>query len=461
VYDENAFGANIVMTLNVTNPAPTPARKSMVAIVGRQNVGKSTLLNRLAGRRLAIVEDLPGTTRDRLKADAEIYGREFTVVDTGGLETRHDATFGSEINRQIDLAINEADVILFVVDAGDGLLPLDTEVAALLRPVKKPVLLVVNKADNELLAQNAAEFYRLGLGDPIAVSAYHGRGINGLLDAIIAVLPQTTTVGLKSEGAPRLAIVGRPNVGKSALLNSLLGEERVVVSPIPGTTRDAIDTTLDFGGRHVILIDTAGIKKRGRIGTGIDRFSVDRSLKAIERSDIALLVLDATDAVTEQDLHIAGFVQQAYKGIVIVINKQDLVKDLNKNGLIRLVKGRLKFFSHAPVVLTSAVTGEGVKGIVPQALNVFQERQKRIPTAELNSAVNQAVAQHMPPSRGGKLLKLIYATQAEVNPPTFVFFVNNAKLAHFSYQRFLENSLRRRFGFQGTPLKFLFKSRGE
>ncbi len=449
------------MTLNTGKEAPVSTHKPVVAIVGRQNVGKSTLLNRLAGKRVAIVEDLPGTTRDRLKADAESHGREFTVVDTGGLETNPAATFSQEINRQIEMAINEADVILFVVDAQAGLLPTDSDVAALLRPAKKPILLVANKADTDKLEQNTAEFYNLGLGDPIAVSAYHGRGINELLDALVAVLPASSAAGAEAKETPRLAIVGKPNVGKSALLNALLGEERVVVSPIPGTTRDAIDTSLDFEGRHVILIDTAGIKKRGRVGTGVDRYSVDRSLKAIERADVALLVLDAAEPLTEQDLHIGGFVQQAYKGIVFVINKMDLVQGSKKEEIARSVHGRFKFFSHAPVVYTSTITGQGIKDVIPQALQVFRERQKRIPTAELNSALNQAIAQHMPPSRGGRLLKFMYATQAEINPPTFVFFVNDAKLAHFSYQRFLENSLRRKFGFNGTPIKFTFKSRGE
>lgn len=388
------------MTLNIEKPPDMTSGKPIVAIVGRQNVGKSTLLNRLTGRRIAIVEDLPGTTRDRLKADAESHGREFTVVDTGGLETTPGASFGHEINRQIDMAIHEADVILFMVDAQDGLLPTDSDVATLLRPVKKPVLLVVNKADTEKFELNAAEFYKLGLGEPIPISAYHGRGINDLLDAIIGVLPEPSAAVSKYGETPKLAIVGKPNVGKSALLNTLLGEERVVVSPIPGTTRDAIDTSIDFEGRHVILIDTAGIKKRGRVGTGVDRYSVDRSLKAIDRADIALLVLDANEPVTEQDLHIAGFVQQAYKGIVFVINKLDLVADLDKEGMARLIHSRFKFFSHAPVVYTSAKTGYGTKDVIPQAFNVFRERQKRIPTAELNSAINQAIAQHMPPSRG-------------------------------------------------------------
>jgi len=440
---------------------PTPGRKPIVAIVGCQNVGKSTLINRLTGQRLAIVEDLPGTTRDRLKVEAEILGREFTLIDTGGLELAPQATLAQEINRQVAMAIAEADVIIFVVDAQSGLLTIDTEMATLLRPVKKPVLLVANKADTAKFAQNAAEFYRLGLGDPIAISAYHGRGVSDLQDALLAVLPEAPEISTKPRNIPQLAIVGRPNVGKSALLNALLGEERVVVSSIPGTTRDAIDTPLNFNGQPVVLIDTAGIKKRGRVGVGVDRYSVERSLRAISRADVALLVLDATEPVTEQDLHIAGFVQQAYKGAVIVVNKQDLVEDLQKEELTQFIHSRLKFFSHSPIVFTSAATGQGVADVITPALAVFAQRNQRIPTAELNSIISQATARHSPPTKKGRILKFLYVTQAEVNPPTFVFFVNDATLAHFSYQRFLENSLRQRFGFQGTPLKFVFKSRGE
>jgi GTP-binding protein len=452
------------MYKTTANQSPEPGsapRKPVVAIVGRQNVGKSTLLNRLAGRRIAIVEDLPGTTRDRLKADVQSQGRDFTVIDTGGLEPKHGATLGQEINRQIAAAIKEADLILFVVDAQSGLLPIDAEVAELLRPAQKPVLLAVNKADNNKMELGLGEFYQLGLGEPIAISAYHGRGINELLDAVLAALPESRAAAGREATTPRLAIAGRPNVGKSRLLNSLLGEERVVVSDIPGTTRDAIDTPLDFEGRDVILIDTAGIKKRGRVGTGVDRYSVDRSLRAIERADVVLLVLDATEPVTAQDLHIAGFIQQAYKGAVIIINKQDLIADLKKEELVRFIRSRLKFFSHAPVVFTSASTGQGIADIMPQALKVYDERYKRIPTAELNSAISQAVVRHQPPSKGGRMLKFMYATQAEINPPTFVFFVNDASLVHFSYHRFLENALRRDFGFQGTPLKFVFKSRSD
>lgn len=451
-----------------TNPiiqgGTTPAsRKPLVAIVGRQNVGKSTLLNRLAGRRIAIVEDLPGTTRDRLTAGVSWLDKEFTVIDTGGVEARGSSSFTEEINRQVDIAIDEADIILFLVDAKDGLMPSDQDLAALLRPVKERVMLVVNKADNDRLDMAAPEFARLGLGEPIAISAYHGRGINDLLDALLARLPEAsapTTSAKPAEGL-KIAIVGRPNVGKSAILNRLLGEERVIVSAIPGTTRDAIDTTLDFEGQSVILIDTAGIKRRGRQGGGVDKYSVIRSLEAIDRADIALLVLDTGELVTAQDLHVAGYIQQAFKGVIIVVNKWDLAKTLDKNEVTRCLRANLKFMRYASILYTSAMDGTGIAGIMPQAIEVYNQRLKRIPTAELNSTVQQVLAAHTPPHKGMHLLKFFYATQAEVNPPTFVFFVNDAALMHFSYQRYLENQLRRNFGFEGTPLRLIFKTRGE
>ena len=433
-----------------------------MAIVGRQNVGKSTLLNRLAGRRIAIVEDLPGTTRDRLTADVSWLDKEFTVIDTGGVEAKGSSSFTQEINRQVSIAIDEADIILFLVDAKDGLMPSDQDLAALLRPVKERVMLVVNKADNDRLDMAAPEFSRLGLGEPITISAYHGRGINDLLDALLARLPAAVTpTAVKPADGLKIAIVGRPNVGKSMILNRLLGEERVIVSAIPGTTRDAIDTTLDFGGQSVILIDTAGIKRRGRQGGGVDKYSVIRSLEAIDRADVALLVLDAGELVTAQDLHVAGYIQQAFKGVIIVVNKWDLAKTLDKNEVTRCLRANLKFMRYGPILYTSAMDGSGIAEIMPLAVEIYRERLKRIATAELNSTVQQVLAAHTPPHKGMRLLKFFYATQAEVNPPTFVFFVNDATLMHFSYQRYLENQLRRNFGFEGTPLRLIFKTRGE
>ena len=436
--------------------------RPMVAIVGRQNVGKSTLLNRLAGKRIAIVEDLPGTTRDRLTANVSCLEREFTLIDTGGVESKGNSSFSDDINRQVDIAINEASLILFLVNAKEGLLPSDIEIAAKLRCVKTRVLLIANKADNEREDMATAEFNRLGLGEPIVISAYHGRGINDLLDAVVMHLPKPSPdISPLSNNCLRIAIVGRPNVGKSLLLNRLLGEDRVIVSSIPGTTRDAIDTVVSFDGQDILLIDTAGIKRRGRQGEGADKYSVLRSLDAIDRCDVALLVLDASELVTAQDLHVAGYLQQAYKGIIIVINKWDLAKTLTQAEVNRCVQANFKFMRYAPILYTSAMEDNGIENILPQALCVYQERLKRIGTSELNNTVQQVLAKHVPPHKGARLLKFLYVTQAEVNPPTFVFFVNDTTLMHFSYERYLENQLRQNFGFDGTPIRLLFKTRGE
>jgi GTPase len=435
----------------------------VVAVVGRQNVGKSTLLNRMAGRRVAIVEDLPGTTRDRLTADVSWLGKTFTVIDTGGVEAKGSSAFADDINHQVSIAIDEADLILFLVDAKDGLMPADQDVAAMLRRVKGRVLLVVNKADNDRLAMAAPEFSRLGLGEPLVISAFHGRGINDLLDAILAKLPQASaaTTEEKPSDSLKIAIVGRPNVGKSSILNKMLGEERVIVSPIPGTTRDAIDTSLEYEGQSAIIIDTAGIKRRGRQGGGVDKYSVIRSLEAIDRADVALLVLDTSELITAQDLHVAGYIHDAYKGSVIIVNKWDMVKDVNRDAVIRCLRDNLKFMRYAPILFTSATEGSGISEIMPQAVAIYKQRLKRVGTSELNSTVEQVLATHTPPHKGARILKFLYATQAEVNPPTFVFFVNDARLMHFSYQRFLENQLRESYGFEGTPLRLIFKTRGE
>ena len=435
-------------------------RKSFVAIVGRQNVGKSTLLNRLAGKRIAIVEDLPGTTRDRVVADVSWYGSEFTLVDTGGLEPEPISTIAQGVREQVEMAIDEADIIVFLVDVRDGVLPDDLEVADMMRRVNKPVLLVANKADNDRLETQALEFYELGLGEPLAISAHHGRGTAELLDRISALLPTPPPLEAEPE-MMKVAIVGRPNVGKSMLLNALLGSERAIVDEIPGTTRDAVDTLLDFEGQSVLLIDTAGIRRRGRLGGGIERYSVLRALRAIDRADVALLVLDATELLAAQDMHIAGYIQQAAKGIVLVVNKWDLVTNTDKTEWNRYIRSQLKFMSYAPVLYTSAKFGQGIGDVMPQVCQIYQERLKRLPTSQVNNVVHQAVAAHSLPRKGSKRLKILHATQAEVNPPTFVFFVNDAKLIHFSYRRYLENQLRQSFGFSGTPLRLVFKTRGE
>jgi GTP-binding protein len=434
--------------------------KPIVAIVGRQNVGKSSLLNRLAGKRIAITDGLPGTTRDRIMADVSLPGHEFTVVDTGGLELSPDSAVAHGVNEQVEAAITEADAIIFLVDVRDGLVPADREIADRLRKASKAVVLVANKADNAKYETGAVEFYELGLGEPLAISAYHGQGVAELLDRLSSLLPTPASPSVAPE-AVGVAIVGRPNVGKSTLLNAILGGERAIVDDVPGTTRDAIDTLVDFEGGSVLLIDTAGIKRRGRIKGGLGRYSAIRALRAIERADVALLVLDAAELVTAQDMHIAGYIQQAAKGVIIIVNKWDLVKSGSKEEYSRYLKGQFRFVPYAPVMYTSAKLGWGVDKIMPQVRRIYRERLKRLSTAVVNGAVQQAVAAHSLPRKGNRQLKILYATQAEVNPPTFVFFVNYPQLMHFSYQRYLENRLRQSFGFEGTPIRFVFKTRGE
>jgi GTP-binding protein len=431
--------------------------KPIVAIIGRQNVGKSTLLNRLAGKRIAITADLPGTTRDRILANVSWQGTEFTIVDTGGLEVKPQSTIAQGVKEQVGVAIAEADVIIFLVEVRDGIMPFDQEIADMLRQTSKSILLAANKADNVRLESEAVEFYELGLGEPLAISAYHGRSTTELLDRIIALLPVPSPAPAEPEMI-KVAIVGRPNVGKSMLLNNLLGEERAIVNDMPGTTRDALDTLFDFQGQSVLIIDTAGIRRRGRLGVGVERYSVMRALRAIDRADIAVLAIDAAEPFTAQDMHIAGYIQQAVKGIILVVNKWDLVEDKNLTEWNRYIRSQFRFMPYAPVLYTSAKFGQGIDEIMPQVYQVYQERLKRLPTATVNSVVQQAIAAHHPPRTGSKRLKVRYATQAEINPPTFVFFVNDTKLIHFSYQRYLENKLRQSFGFAGTSLRLVFKT---
>lgn len=434
--------------------------KPMVAIVGRQNVGKSTLLNRVVGKPLAIVEDLPGTTRDRLFANVSWGGVEFVLVDTGGLEMESRSTISQRVQAQVGTAIAEADVILFLADVQDGVVPLDLQIAGRLRKTNKPIVLAVNKADNLKLENQAVDFYQLGLGEPVPISAYHGKGTAELLDKIIALLPPPSEDEVKPE-LMRVAIVGRPGVGKSMLLNVMVGRERVIVGDIPGTTRDAIDTLVDFDGRSVLLIDTAGIRRRGRVEVGVEKYSVIRALRAIDRADVVLLVMDAGETVTAQDMHVAGYIEQAVKGVVVIVNKWDLVEPKSKAEWTDYVRGEMKFLDYASVLFTSALTGEGVDKLLPQAYEAFQERQRKIETAELDDVVRGAVMSHVIPRKGKKTLKLFKVTQTATNPPVFTFSVNDAKLIHFSYKRYLENKLRQAFGFNGTPIRLVFKVRGE
>ena len=450
----------------------------IVALVGRPNVGKSTLFNRIVGQRRAIVEDVPGTTRDRLYGEADWNGQFFIVVDTGGLEiiesqkqrrpqdrpeplSAASAGFIDEIRQQAEMAIAEADVIIMLVDVLDGLTPADEDVANVLRRSDRPVLVAANKADNEKRQQAAFEFYALGLGEVYPVSALHGLGVGELLDALVSVLP---AAGEEEEPeALKIALVGRPNVGKSSLLNKLLGEERAIVSAIPGTTRDAIDTYLTWEGQPVLLIDTAGIRRRGRIDRGIEKYSVLRSIKAISRADVVLLLLDARDLVTAQDAHVAGYILEESRSIIVLVNKWDLIeKDTyTMDAYTKQIRAELRFLDYVPVLFISALTGQRIQKVLPLAFQVYQERMVRIPTGELNRLVEDATIRHAPPHKAGKRLKFYYATQASVDPPTFVFFVNDKRLVHFTYVRYLENQLRRRYGYLGTPLKLHFRSRSK
>lgn len=434
--------------------------RAIVALVGRPNVGKSSLFNRLTGERRAVIHDVPGTTRDRLYGLAEWNGREFTVVDTGGIELESEGLL-ADVRLQAQEAMREADVILMVVDVNAGVTAADLEVAELLRRTDKPLLLVANKADNVGRAKLASDFYELGLGEPWAVSALHGTGTGDLLDEVVALLPEAPAEEVDDQSFA-VAIVGRPNVGKSSLLNSMLGEPRVIVAPIPGTTRDAIDSELDYEDQRVVLIDTAGLRRRGRIEPGVEKFSVLRSVRAIERADVAVLVIDAADGVTAQDAHVAGYVQEAKKGLLIVVNKWDLIEKhpTVSADFTEIVRRDLSFVDYAPLLFLSAKTGRGTQRVLPAVKRIADERRKRVPTAELNQAMRDAFAAH-PLTERGKLLKLYYVTQPSVSPPTFVFFVNEPRRVHFSYQRYLENRLRERFGFEGTAIRISFRGHGE
>ncbi len=448
----------------------------IVALVGRPNVGKSTLFNRLAGEPLAIVDDTPGTTRDRLFGQAEWNGRSFDIIDTGGIDPgfggRDPLSIGSadyiqQIRSQALLAVQEADVVLFLVDATAGVTPTDQEVASLLRRNQQvvegnqcpPVFLVVNKADNRSLRLQAADFYALGMGDPYPISSLHGTGTGDLLDDLVAVFPPQGEE--EDDDSVKLAIVGKPNAGKSSLLNRLIGEERAIVSHIPGTTRDAIDTRIEFNGLPITLIDTAGIRRRGKILPGVEKYSVVRSLRAIERAEVALLLIDAVTGITAQDAHIAGLVLQAWKSTVVLVNKWDAIpKDTHTmDEFNRRIRQELNFLNYVPILYISAKTGQRVEQVLPLALQVQEERLVRIPTGSLNRILQKAQDAHAATSRTGRALRLYYGTQVRSDPPTFMIYVNDPSLAHFSYLRYIENSLRREYPFTGTPIRLVLKTR--
>lgn len=442
--------------------------KPIVALVGRPNVGKSTFFNRLIGQRKAIVEDLPGTTRDRLYGDSDWNGRIFTVVDTAGLlfeeedETAPLVEIARRVREQAELAIAEADAIIFMVDTVEGLTTADVEVAEVLRHTYKPVVLAANRADNQERAQNAVEFYALNLGEPIPMSAYHGIGTGDVLDRVAEMLPVVEETD--DAEAVKIAIVGRPNVGKSSLLNKLLGQERSVVSAVPGTTRDSIDTPLEVDGVRMLLIDTAGIRRRGKIERGIEKYSVMRALRAIERADVALILIDAEEGVTAQDTHVAGMVLDQLKGVAILVNKWDLIVKDNEtfNAFTRHVRDQFNFIPYAPLLFISAKTGQRVDQIIPLALEIAQERQRRISTSELNTLLRQSTYDHPPTAiHKGAHLRIYYATQPQVAPPVFLFFANDAEQVHWGYGRYLENRIREKYGFTGTPIKVVFRGRDE
>lgn len=438
-----------------------------VAIVGRPNVGKSTLFNRLLRQRRAVVEEVPGTTRDRIYGVVDWNGLRFGLFDTGGLLTDEEIARSSErelleaTKAQAEMAVREADVIVFVVDAASGLTASDWEVAEFLRRTDKPIVLAANKAESRERELNALQFYEFGLGEPIPISALHGKGIPDLLEAIAERLPRREEVETLEPEAPKIAMVGRPNVGKSALLNAILGQPRQIVSPIPGTTRDTVDTELVWKGQPIVLIDTAGIRRPGRIERDIERYSVLRAERAIERADVAVLVIDANEPFTHQDQAVAGKVIDAKKGIVVVVNKWDLFEHMEgaREAFEEDARAVFHFMPWAPLVFVSALTGKNVEQVVDLALVVVAERSRRIPTAELNQLLREAVAHHPPPTKPGKWVKFYYVTQAAVNPPTFVFFCNRPQLVHFSYKRYLENRIRERYSFLGTPIELVFRAR--
>ncbi len=462
-------------------------QKPIVALVGRPNVGKSTLFNRLAGKRLAVVDEIPGTTRDRLHAPAEWVGVDFIIVDTGGIdptqtkigEGRQPLSVGSkdfinEIRFQAEAAIRETNAILFLVDVENGITPADEEVAQILRRFQSekngkltpPVLLVVNKCDSQARRDEAVVFYGLGMGEIHPISALHGAGSGDMLDSLIAALdvqPPDVIQEEEEDESVKIAIVGKPNAGKSSLLNKLIGEERAIVSPIPGTTRDAVDEYIEFEGVPVTLIDTAGIRRRGKIEGGVEKYSVIRAIRAIERAHVALLVIDATTGITNQDAHIAGFILDAWKSAIIIVNKWDAIeKDTYTIESYReIILNELKFIDYAPILFISALTGQRVNQVLPTALHVQEQRLRRLTTSNINRILRKAQDQHAAPSKAGRQLKIYYGTQVRTDPPTFLIFVNDPKLVHFTYKRFLENRFREIYGFLGTPIRLVFKPRKE
>ncbi len=438
--------------------------KPIVAIVGRPNVGKSTLFNIFANSRISIVEDTPGVTRDRLYAEGDWLDNQFMMVDTGGIEIMNSDAIAVSIRQQAEIAIKEADVILFVCDARSGIVQEDSDVAKILRKSGKPIVLAVNKADSPKQELNVYEFYNLGLGEPFPISAANHLGIGDLLDAVVAKFPKNKA-GMfdNDEDQIKVALIGRPNVGKSSIFNTLVGQERSIVSDVAGTTRDAIDTPVVRNGQKYLFIDTAGMRRKGKIDEPIEKYSIIRSLRAVDRSDVVLMVIDAVDGVTEQDKKIAGYAHEAGKGIVIVVNKWDIYEK-DENSTLRYTENLRKeliFMQYAPVVFVSALTKQRIHRL-PEVINyVAEQNAMRVATSVLNQVIADAVAVNPPPTDKGQRLKILYATQVKIKPPTFVIFVNEPEIMHFSYQRYLENKLREAFGFEGTPLTMIIRGKKE
>lgn len=438
--------------------------KPIVAVVGRPNVGKSTLFNALAGEKIAIVKDTPGITRDRIYTDVTWLDHAFTLIDTGGIEPDSSDVILSQMREQAQIAIDTADVILFIVDVKQGLVDSDMKVADMLRKSRKPVLLVVNKVDdfNKFL-MDTYEFYNLGIGDPIPISAANRLGIGDMLDLVVEHFDDEKLVEDEEDDRPKIAIVGKPNVGKSSLINKLIGENRVIVSDIAGTTRDAIDTPVKFNGREYVFIDTAGLRRKNKIKEDLEHYMIIRTVSAVERADVVVLVIDANEGVTEQDAKIAGIAHERGKGFIVAVNKWDLVEKNDKTiyRFTEKVRSTLSFMPYAEMLFISAKTGQRIGKLYETIDAVIENCSLRVATGVLNEIMSEAVAMQQPPSDKGKRLRLYYITQVSVKPPTFVIFVNDKQLMHFSYTRYIENQIRNAFGFKGTPLKFIIRERNE
>ena len=437
--------------------------KPIVAVVGRPNVGKSTLFNTLAGQQISIVKDTPGVTRDRIYADVEWLDKSFTLIDTGGIEPETNDIILAQMREQAQIAIDTADVIIFITDVRQGLVDSDAKGADMLRRSHKPVVLVVNKVDNfDKFMPDVYEFYNLGIGDPHPISAVSKLGIGDMLDEVVKHFPKGSGEA-EEDDRPKIAIVGKPNVGKSSIINKLLGENRVIVSNIAGTTRDAIDTVIEHGGKEYVFIDTAGLRRKNKIKEDLERYSIIRTVAAVERADIVVIVIDATEGVTEQDAKIAGIAHERGKGIIVAVNKWDAVEKDDKTIYrhTEKIKDTLAFMSYAEVLFISALTGQRLNKLYELIDTIIESQNLRVPTGVLNEILTEAVAMQQPPSDKGKRLRIYYITQVAVKPPTFVMFVNDKQLTHFSYTRYIENKIREAFGFRGTSLRFINRERKE